>query len=476
VSTEPRAASAPGQDYDIVVVGAGQGGIPFAKAAAGRGRKVALIERRFVAGTCINEGCTPTKTMIASAYTAERARRAGEYGVEVGAVQVDMAAVRRRTQDIVLEWRRGSEKRLRDTEGLDLVYGEASFSSPGRMSVELRHGGSLQITAPVFVLDTGGRPSVPPLAGLDGVPFLDTNTVLELREVPAKLVILGGGYVAVEYAQMMRRFGSEVTVVQRGPRLLSREDEDVSEAVAEILREDGVELLLDTQATSVAGEPGSLALEVETAEGGRRLRGTHLLVAVGRRPNVEELGLDRVGVEQDEKGHVRVDGGLRTTAEGVYAIGDVTGGPAFTHVSYDDFRILQANLLDGGEATTDGRIVPYTVYTDPQLGRVGESEQQARDRGADVQVLSLATAAVARAVETGEKRGFLKAVVERERGTILGAAMLAPEGGELAAMVQIAMLAGLPAARLRDGVFAHPTLAESLNTLFADLDEPLRPQ
>jgi pyruvate/2-oxoglutarate dehydrogenase complex dihydrolipoamide dehydrogenase (E3) component len=456
-----------------VVVGAGQGGIPFAKAAAQSGRRVALIERRYVAGTCINEGCTPTKAMIASAAVAEKARRAGDFGVNAGEVSVDMAAVRARTHGIVRDRRDGSEERLLNTEGLDLIYGEAHFLAPGELEARIRDGDSLRLHASLIVLDTGSRPAVPDLPGLDQVPFLDTHGMLEVEELPRRLLILGGGYVAVEYGQMMRRFGSEVTIVQRGPRLLSREDEDVSDAVGEILREDGIELYLSAQASRVSPSGEGVCLEIDTAEGGRRITGSHLLVATGRRPNTERLQVEKVGIELEEGGHIKVDERLQTTAAGVYALGDVTGGPAFTHVSYDDYRVLRVNLLEGGRATTTERLIPYTVFTDPQLGRVGKTEDQARESGIDVRVLTLPAASVSRAGETGETRGLLKAVLDRATGRLVGAACLAAEGGELAALLQVAMLGDLPPHRLRDAIFTHPTWAESLNSLFADLDEPM---
>lgn len=454
--------------YDAVVVGAGQGGGPLASAFAEAGKRTALIEREHVGGTCINEGCTPTKTMIASARVAYLARRAADYGVETGGVAVDMRAVRERKRAVVESFREGSEKGIEETSGLDLIRGEARFTGPKTLRVELA-GGAREIDADLIVLDVGTRPSPPPLPGLDRVSWLDSTSVMELADVPEHLLILGGGYVGVEFGQMFRRFGSRVTIVQRGKHLLGREDDDVAEAVAGILREDGIDVLLDTEARAVEpGPDGGVRLTVVGPEGERTLTGSHLLSAAGRAPNTDALGLEAAGVETDTRGFIAVDERLATNVPDIYAIGDVTGGPAFTHISYDDFRVLRANLIDGGDETTTGRMVPYVVFIDPQLGRVGLTEAEARKHGA-VRVATMPMSGVARAVEVGETRGFLKAVVG-EDDRMLGFTALGIEGGEIMAMAQVAMMGKLPYTALRDGVFAHPTLAEAFNTLFATIE------
>jgi pyruvate/2-oxoglutarate dehydrogenase complex dihydrolipoamide dehydrogenase (E3) component len=459
----------PQDHYDAVVVGAGQGGGPLASAFAQAGRRTALIEREHVGGTCINEGCTPTKTMVASARVAYLARRAGDFGVETGPVAVDMRAVRERKRTVVERFRAGSEKRIAETPGLDLLRGEARFTGPRTLRVALP-GGDQEITADLIVLDVGARPAPPPLSGLDRVGALDSTSVMELAEAPEHLLILGGGYVGVEFSQMFCRFGSRVTVVQRGGQLLGREDGDVAEAMAGILREDGIDVLLETEACAVEpSEDGGVRLTVAGPEGTQTLTGSHLLVAVGRAPNTDNLGLDAAGVKTDTRGFIEVDERLATNVPGIYAIGDVTGGPAFTHISYDDFRVLQTNLIDGGEASTRGRLVPYVVFIDPQLGRVGMTEAEARKKG-KVRVAKLPMSGVARAVEVDETRGFLKAVVG-EDDRLLGFAALALEGGEIMAMAQMAMMGKLPYTALRDGIFAHPTLAESFNNLFAKFED-----
>ncbi|MDP9375519.1 MAG: mercuric reductase [Chloroflexota bacterium] len=459
------------QHYDAIVIGSGQAGGPLATAFAQAGRKTALIEREHVGGTCINEGCTPTKTMVASARVAYLARRAADYGVRTGPVGVDLGVVRGRKRAMVESFRGGSERRIAAAEGLDLLRGEATFTGPRLLDVRLDGGGTRRLTAGTICINTGERPALPAIDGLDGVPALNSTTIMELDAVPEGLLVLGGGYVGLEFGQMFRRFGSAVTIVQRGAQLLAREDADIAEAVAGILREDGVEVLLGTEARRVErGDGGGIRLAVRGPEGERTLTGSHLLVASGRAPNTDRLGLDAAGVRADGRGYIRVDERLETNVPGVYAMGDVKGGPAFTHISYDDFRILRANLLDGGDATTAGRLVPYTVFIDPQLGRVGLTEAQARDAGRNVRVATMPMDYVARALEVDEPRGLMKAVVDAESGQILGGAILGIEGGELMAMLQIAMMGRVPYTALRDGVFAHPTLAESFNNLFAALD------
>src|SRR5918995_843393 len=458
------------QHYDAIVIGSGQGGNPLARALAYSGRRTALVEREHVGGTCINEGCAPTKTMIASAKVAYLDHRSADYGVRDGPVSVDMKKVRQRKREIVDSFRNGGERRL-ERAGVDLIPGEATFAAPEELAVRLTEGGTLRLTAGNVFINVGARPSSPPVEGLDSVPALNSTTVMELDEVPEHLLVLGGGYVGLEFAQMFRRFGSEVTILQRGPQLLSREDADVAGAVADLLREDGVEVLLETRAER-AGQTasGRIELAVRTPQGERELEGSHLLVAAGRTPNTDTLGLNAAGVETDEKGFIRVNERLATNVEGVYALGDVKGGAAFTHVSYDDFRVIKANLIDGADATTDGRLIPYTLFTDPQLGRVGLSETEAREQGRDVLVAKMPMSHVSRAVEVDEERGMIKAVVDAGSHRILGAAVLGIEGGEVAAMIQIAMMGKLPYTVLRDGIFAHPTLSESLNNLFATLE------
>jgi len=464
--------------FGDIIIGSGQGGNPLAIALARSGSRVALIESDHVGGTCINYGCTPTKTMVASARVAHLLRRAEDYGVQAGQVRVDLEKVRERKRSIVRDFRSGSEKRIEEQDGLTLLRGTARFAGPKALEVTLASGATEELEGGRIFIDTGTRPAVPPLKGLQEIDYLDSSSIMELEEVPGHLMIIGGGYVGLEFGQMFRRFGSEVSIVQRGAQLLPREDLDVAEEILKILKEEGIEVLLDSEPVAVRREPdrgshvdtsGSVVLTVAAGEKQQEIRGTHVLIAAGRLPNTDALCLDAAGVRTDSRGFVQVNERLETSAEGVYALGDVKGGPAFTHISYDDFRILQTNLLEGGRRTVEDRPVPYTVFTDPQLGRVGLSEREARDRGLEYRVAKIPMSWVARALETDETRGLIKALVARDGDQILGCAALGIEGGEIMAIIQTAMMGGLPYTALRDGVFAHPSLSESLNTLFANL-------
>jgi pyruvate/2-oxoglutarate dehydrogenase complex dihydrolipoamide dehydrogenase (E3) component len=465
--------------YDAIVIGSGQAGGPLSRTLARAGWKTALVEREHVGGTCVNEGCAPTKTMVASARVAYLAQRAADYGVYTGPVTVDMARVRQRKRAIVESFRSGSQRRIENTQGLDLLMGEASFTGPKLVEVRalsaaegrLSSGETCLLTADRIFINAGARPRKPSLPGLNSVPALDSTSIMELDVVPEHLLVLGGGYVGLEFGQMFRRFGSQVTIVQRRGQLLTREDPDVAEEVANILHEDGIKVLLDTHALQVGqAADGHIQLTVRTPEGERSLTGSHLLAAVGRVPNTERLNLAAAGIETDDRGFIQVDERLETTVPGIYALGDVKGGPAFTHISYDDFRIIRTNLLEGGNATITDRLVPYTVFIDPQLGRVGLTEQEARAQGHNIRVAKMPMTWVARTLEMDETRGFMKAIVDTDTGQILGAAILGIEGGEIMTILQMAMIGRVPYTVLRDAVFAHPTLAESLNNLFMRLD------
>ncbi len=458
--------------YDAIIIGVGQAGNPLAAALAKAGKRVALIERDAVGGTCINWGCTPTKTMIASARVAYLAGRGADFGVKTGPVSVDLTQVRQRKRDIVEEFRSSIETKFEKSDGIDLIYGDARFTGPKSVEVTLRSGGALAVTAPLVFINTGARPIVPPIDGLDQIEYLDSTSVMELDTPPEHLIILGGSYIALEFGQMFRRFGSQVTLVEQSARILEREDPDVAAEMAKILTEDGIEILTGAKATKAAkSSDGGVTLTLEARAGERVLTGSHLLVAVGRTPNTEGLGLEAAGIAKDDHGYVVISGTLETNVPGVYALGDVKGGPQFTHISYDDFRIVEANLLHGGHRIISDRPVPYTVFTDPQLGRVGMTEAEAAKTGRAVQVAKLPMTNVARAIETDETRGFMKAIVDTDTQQILGAAILAVDGGEVMAVLEVAMLGKLPYTALRDAVLAHPTLAESLNNLFMALDK-----
>jgi pyruvate/2-oxoglutarate dehydrogenase complex dihydrolipoamide dehydrogenase (E3) component len=457
--------------FDAIVLGTGQAGKPLALDLAAAGRRTAVVERESVGGTCVNVGCTPTKTMVASARVAYLARRAAEYGVRCGPVAVDMTQVRRRKQTIVDDFRTGGQRRLEKAENVELVFGEGRFTAPKVVEVTLKAGGARTLTADAIFINTGARPARPAIDGLDSLDALDSTSVMELGALPEHLLILGGGYVGLEFGQMFRRFGSAVTVVQRGKQLLAREDPDVAEEVLKVLQGDGIEVLLQTEATRVQAAAGGVVLQLRGPAGDRTVAGSHLLVAAGRVPNSDGLNLGAAGVQVDARGFIRVSDRLETNVAGIYALGDVKGGPAFTHISYDDYRIIRNNLLRGGRSTARDRFVPYTVYIDPQLGRIGLTEQEARAQGRTIRVAKIPTSWVARALEMTETRGFLKAVVDGETRQILGAAVLAVEGGEIMSMLEIAMMAKLPYTALEDAIFAHPTLAEGLNTLFTSMEK-----
>ena len=402
------------EHYDAIVIGTSQGGRLLPVELAKAGQKMALVERGPLGGVCVNTGCTPTKTMVASARLAYQARRGAEYGVRIGPVSVDLAAVRERKRAMVAGARQNYASHLAQ-DGLDLIEGEAHFTGPNTLEVALTDGRTRQISAPVIVIDAGTRPRPLAIGGAGDVPVLDSTSVMELDELPEHLIIVGGGYIGLEFGQMFRRFGSEVTIVQRGLRLMMIEDEDVSDEVAAILRDDGITIL--TSSTPARVEPaggGRLRLAVRTPDGEQQLEGSHLLSAAGRIPNTEALTPEAAGIRLNDRGFIEVDEYLETSVPGVYAMGDVKGGPAFTHLSYDDYRILHANLITHEKASTRDRIVPYTVFMDPQLGRAGMTEREARGQGRAIRVAKLPMSAVVRAIETGETRGFMKA--DRRRG------------------------------------------------------------
>ena len=458
------------ENFDAIIIGTGQSGKPLAVALGNAGWKTAVIERRYVGGTCINFGCTPTKTMVASARVAYLARRGPDYGVHTGGdVRVNMAEVYRRKQGVVEEFRNGGQRSLESTPNVELLFGGASFVDAKTVRVALNAGGERLLTAPKIVINTGGRPAVPPIPGLSDVSFLDSTSILELETLPPHLVVLGGGYIGLEFSQMFRRFGARVTIVNRDDRLIPREDPDVSAEVEKILSEDGVEIVNRAGVTRVEGR-GGVQLAIETPAGSKRIEGSHLLVAIGRTPNSDQLNLAAAGIATDKGGFIPVNNRLETGVPGIYAIGDVKGGPAFTHISYDDFRILRENWLNGGNATIEGRPVPNCMFIDPQLATVGLNETEAQKRGIDYRVAKLPMTGVARVQEMSEARGFMKAIVDARTQQILGCTVLGVEGGEIMSMLQIAMMGKLPYTTIKEAIFAHPTLAESLNNLFMTLD------
>jgi len=457
--------------FDAIIVGSGQGGNPLALALANAGWQVALVEREQVGGSCINTGCTPTKTMIASARIAHLVNRAQDYGIDSAARYVNFRKILKRKNKIVKSFRDGIRKRLISTSGITLIEGNARFVGKKQLEVELLNGGKNRIKADKIIIDTGTSPSRPLIPGLDNVNTLDSTSIMEIEKIPEHLLIIGGGYVGLEFGQMFRRFGSKVTIIQMDDQLLPLEDKDVAEEIAKILKQEGLQIFLDATTTQInALANDKIVLTVRKYETERIIEGSHLLVATGRIPNTSFLNPEVTGITVDKKGFIPVNNQLETTVPGIFAIGDVKGGPAFTHLSYDDHKILLRNMLEGGNTNISGRILPYVVFIDPQLGRIGMTEKQAKEHGHDYQVAKIPMSWVARAIETDETKGLMKAVVDKKTNQIIGAAILGVEGGELMSAIQIAMLGRLPYTTLRDGMFAHPTLSESFNTLFGSLD------
>jgi len=463
----PNPKSSQSTHYDAIVIGSGQGGTPLSQALAAAGMRTALVEREHVGGTCINEGCTPTKTMVASGRVAYLARRAADYGIHAGTPRVDMLRVRKRKRDIVHLFRGGSQRRVEKTPNLDLIFGHAQFISPTSIAVRNKKGQDSALSADRFFINAGCRAAVPQIAGLNDVPFINSTTIMELNVVPEHLLVLGGGYIGLEFGQLFRRLGSKVTIVQSATGLLTREDEDVASAVAEILKEDGIHVLLEARAEKVERHGSRLHLKICVGGKVRSLEGSHLLVATGRIPNSDTLNLPAARIATDNYGFIHVNDKLETSAKNICALGDIKGGPAFTHISYDDFRIIRTNLIEKGSASTTGRLVPYTVFIDPQLGRVGLTETEAHLQNRAIRVAKMPMNYVARALEIDETRGFMKAIVDANTSQILGAAVLGIEGGEIMSQIQLAMMGNLPYTVLQNAVFAHPTLSESLNNLFS---------
>jgi len=441
--------------HDAIVIGSGQGGNPLAYALAERGWSVALVEKAHLGGTCINTGCTPTKTMVASAQVAHYARNAARWGVKVENVRVDLPAVVARKNAVVQSFRAGHERRVAAHPTLHLYRDHARFIAPHAIQV----GDEILESERIFI-DTGTRPDCPQLAGLDTVGYLTNESIMELQEIPEHLIVLGGGYIGLEFGQMFQRFGSRITVIHRGDQLLAREDADVAQSLQKALEGDGIEFCLSSEPTNVAKQRARITVTC-TADGQtRNITGTHLLVATGRRPNTEDLGLDKAGIAVDSHGYIRVNGRMETSVPGVWALGDVKGGPAFTHISYNDYQILWANIIEGRNLTTENRYLPYSLFTDPQLGRVGMTEKEARASGRKLKIGTFPMAYVARAIERDETAGFMKIIIDAETNKTLGAAILGIEGGELVQILGAMMLAGAPYTILKGAVYIHPTLAE----------------
>jgi len=453
------------KEYDAIIIGTGQAGPSLAKRLAGSGMNVAIIERKLFGGTCVNTGCTPTKALVASAYAAHMVHRAAEFGVILdGLASVDMKEVKARMEAIRGQSTRGVERSLRNTDRCTVYHDHARFISAREISV-----GNEILKADKIYINVGGRAHVPDMPGLDEVEFLTNSSILELDFLPPHLIVIGGSYVGLEFAQIYRRFGSQVTVIEMAPRLISREDDDVSLAVAGILEREGISLRLNARCFSVARHGKDVAVSLECVSGAPEVVGTHLLLAVGRRPNTDDLGLDKASVATDEKGYIQVDDQLRTTVPGIWALGDCNGKGAFTHTSYNDFEIVAANLLDNDARRVSDRIVAYNLYIDPPLGRVGLTEEQVRKSGRQALGATMAMEAVSRAIEKGETLGFMKVLVDRETKEILGASILGTGGDEVIHCLLDLMYAKAPYTVMQRAVHIHPTVSELIPTMMGEL-------
>ena len=451
--------------YDAIVIGAGQAGPSLAAAFAGAGMSTAVIERHRFGGTCVNVGCIPTKALVASARAAHVARRAADFGVVIdGGVGVDMARVKARKDAIAGKSERGVERWLRSLPNCAVYRGHARFEAARRVRV----GGDLLAAERIFI-DVGARAAVPPLPGLDRVDYLTNSTILDLEVLPEHLIIVGGGYVGLEFAQMYRRFGSRVTLIETGDRLIKRESPDVSAAVTGILEGEGVDVRLNARCIGVDGQPGAVTVSLDCRSGAPEVAGSHLLLAAGRRPNTDDLGLEAAGIEVDRRGLIPVDERLQTAVPGVWALGECNGRGAFTHTAYNDYEIVAANLLHGDPRSVADRIDCYALHVDPPLGRAGMTERQVRESGRPALIATRPMTRVGRAVEKGETQGFMKVLVDRETDRILGAAILGVGGDEVIHSILDVMYAKAPYTVIRRAVHVHPTVAELIPTMLADL-------
>lgn len=459
------------KEFDAIVIGAGQAGVPLAKKLANAGWKTALIEKRFIGGTCINDGCTPTKTMVASAKMAYMADTSSELGIDIPAYTVNFKKVMARKAAVVKQFREGAAKGLEKTANLTVIYGMAKFESDDVLYVEGNDGSFENYTAKHIFINTGDTPVIPDIEGVDEIDYLTSTTLLEIGEIPEHLMIVGGGYIGLEFAQLFRRFGAKVTLLERSDRLMPKEDDDVCTELSAIYREDGIDLFTEAKVVKFEQLPGK-KIRVTVDLKGKQVTHicSHVLLASGRKPQTETLGLENTVIETDKHGFIQVDEFLETKAKGVYALGDVKGGPAFTHIAYNDYIVVAANILDHAKKSIKNRILPYCVFTDPQLGRVGINEIQAKEQGLNYIVAKIPMKNVARAIETSQTRGFMKALVDEKTRQILGASIIGEQGGEIMSVLQMAMVGKITADEIRSMIFAHPLYAESLNNLFMSID------
>lgn len=459
--------------YDAIVIGSGQGGTPLSIRLANAGYKTALIEKRAVGGTCINDGCIPSKTLIASAkaaYAASRAQELGIYGTEN--YTVNFKEIIDRKRNIVEQFRKSSEASLEKTKNLDVIYGTATFTSEKQIAVTNKEGGRTTYNADHFFINVGARPFIPDIPGLKDIDYLTSTSIMELEQLPHHLIIVGAGYVSLEFAQAFRRFGSKITIIEQRDHILDKEDEDVRQAIGTFLEEEKITILTAAVIEDVSTNSMNDVVLRIVKDGTRAvITGSHILIAAGRIPNTDILRPEVAGIAVDEHGYIKVNDKLQTNIDGIYAIGDVKGGMAFTHVSYNDYRIVYCNLIDKTDLSTKDRLIPYCMFTDPELGRIGITEAEARKKNMNIAVAKLEMEKATRGIIEHRTKGFLKAVIDKDSKKIIGASLLCKDGGEIMSVLQMAMQAGFTYEQVKEHVFAHPTLSESLNNLFFSLDK-----
>lgn len=457
--------------YDALIIGTGQGGVPLAKKLAKHGWKTAIIEKSNPGGTCINTGCTPTKTLIASAKTAHTIANASMWGIEVKDYHINIKKVFDRKNKIVELFRGGVSKGVTKTNNLTFIEGEAFFASKDIVSVKMNSGEIKEISSGKIFINTGASSSIPQIEGIHKVNYYTSASMIELEEIPQHLIIIGSGYIGLEFSQLYKRLGSKVTLLEKGERILKKEDDDVAAELGKILSTEGIIIEKNIKINSVDEKNNKVLVHCIRDDKAVTIEGSHLLIAAGRKPNTEDLHLDAAGVKVDGNGFIQTDEKLKTSVENIYALGDVKGGPQFTHVSYNDYLILYHNLVHGEERTIERRIVPYCIFMDPQLGRVGITEQEAIEKNIPHKVAKIPGDYISRGLETGNTQGLMKAVVHAEDKSILGVAIIGEEGGEVMSILQMAMLGNIKWTQLREMIFAHPLYAESINNLFMQFDE-----
>ncbi|MBK0383122.1 mercuric reductase [Pedobacter sp. SD-b] len=457
------------QKFDVIVIGAGQAGIPLSKKFAQAGKKVALIEKRMIGGTCINDGCSPTKTMVASARVAYLVKNGAKWGANPKNFELDYSTVLERKNAIVKSFRNGAIKGLEKEKNITVFMGEGYFEAAHHIKIDTKEE-TIDIEGELIFINTGCSPTIPNIEGIKTTSYLTSTTIMELEEVPTHLIIIGGGYIALEFGQMMSRFGAKVTILEKSDTLLPHEDDDVCVAITDIFKSENIEIHTSAEVIAVSGKNEKTVST--TIKGKKRdFTGSHILVAAGRSPQTKNLKLSFAGINTNDRGFIEVDEHLKTTQKNIYALGDVKGGPAFTHIAYNDYVILADNLLKNGSKTTKGRLVPYCMFTDPQLGRIGITEGEAKKQKLNYKVAKLEMKYVARALETGETKGYMKAIVDAGTKLILGASIIGEQGGEIMSVLQMAMMGNITYEQIRSNIFAHPLFSESLNNLFMSLDE-----